>query len=110
MQTAFESPVPVNRNRDTQIGAWLDEDVMTPAYPGQPPARGSPSYSDFDDPASVWNRSSAHVNREAPFDRFVQVGKQFLERLPLGGAPGDGRYLRPVAPSSASWTTTAGFI
>ena len=35
---------------------------------------------------------------EVFFDRFVQVGKQFLERLPLGGAPGDGRYLRPVAP------------
>ena len=37
------------------------------------------------------------VDREAALDRFVNVLHQFLERVTLGGATGDGGHFRPVS-------------
>ena len=49
LKTAFESPVPVNGNRDTHIGPGLGEGVVAPSYSGpsdtrDPVATGTAAY------------------------------------------------------------------
>jgi hypothetical protein len=53
---------------------------------------------DFNNPVSSSFFGRLQIDREASLDRLVEVVQEIFERVPLGGAAGDGRNFSPISP------------
>jgi len=107
-QSRFQRPVAVNRNRQPHVAARFAVDMVAAGDAKQLPAvaldqsrkfagRKPISYRDFENTIAAVLLWFGDVDREAAFDGLVDVREQFVHRVTLTGATGNGRDLGPKA-------------